>query len=71
MSHANAKDEIRALGGRDHRYVLDRLVSVAVERNAARSAPAHGVDTNILDHFKNDFNGARDEARLVLLLSPT
>jgi len=24
-----------------------------------------------LDHFKNDFDGARDEARLVLLLSPT
>ena len=24
-----------------------------------------------LDHFKKDFNGAGDEARLVLLLSPT
>ncbi len=24
-----------------------------------------------LDHFKNDFNGAGDEARLVLLVSPT
>lgn len=26
---------------------------------------------NNLDHFKNDFNGAADESRLLLLLSPT
>ena len=26
---------------------------------------------NNLDQFKNDFNSARNEARLVLLLSPT
>lgn len=26
---------------------------------------------NNLDHFKNDFDAAEDEARLVLLLSPT
>ena len=33
--------------------------------------PLTSLTQNNLDQFKNDFNGARDEARLVLLLSPT
>jgi hypothetical protein len=33
--------------------------------------PLTSLTRNNLDHFTNDFNGAGDEARLVLLLSPT
>lgn len=33
--------------------------------------PLTSLAQNNLDHFKNDFNRAGDEARLVLLLSPT
>jgi hypothetical protein len=33
--------------------------------------PLTSLTQNNLDHFKNDFNGAEDAARLVLLLSPT
>jgi hypothetical protein len=33
--------------------------------------PLTSLTQHNLDHFKNDFNGAGDEARLVLLLSPT
>jgi hypothetical protein len=33
--------------------------------------PLTSLTLNNLDHFKNDFNGAGDAARLVLLLSPT
>jgi hypothetical protein len=33
--------------------------------------PLSSLTQNNLDHFKNDFNGAGDEVRLVLLLSPT
>ena len=33
--------------------------------------PLTSLTRSNLDHFKNDFNGAGDEARLVLLLSPT
>jgi len=33
--------------------------------------PLTSLTQNNLDHFKNDFNGAGDEARLLLLLSPT
>jgi hypothetical protein len=33
--------------------------------------PLTSLAENNLDHFKNAFNGARDETRLVLLLSPT
>lgn len=33
--------------------------------------PLTSLTQDNLDHFKNDFNDAKDEARLVLLLSPT
>jgi hypothetical protein len=33
--------------------------------------PLTSLTQNSLDQFKHDFNGAGDEARLVLLLSPT
>lgn len=33
--------------------------------------PLTSLTQNNLAHFKNDFNDAKDEARLVLLLSPT
>jgi hypothetical protein len=33
--------------------------------------PLTSLTQNNLDHFRNDFNGAGDEARLLLLLSPT
>jgi hypothetical protein len=33
--------------------------------------PLTSLTQGNLDHFKNDFDGAGDEARLVLLLSPT
>lgn len=33
--------------------------------------PLTSLTQNNLDHFKNAFNGAGDEDRLVLLLSPT
>ena len=33
--------------------------------------PLRSLTQNNLDQFKHDFNGAGDEARLVLLLSPT
>ena len=33
--------------------------------------PLTSLTRNNLDQFKHDFNGAGDEARLVLLLSPT
>ena len=33
--------------------------------------PLTSLTQNNLDKFKDDFNGAGDEARLVLLLSPT
>lgn len=33
--------------------------------------PLTSLTQNNFDHFKNDFNDAKDEARLVLLLSPT
>ena len=33
--------------------------------------PLTSLTPNNLDQFKHDFNGASDEARLVLLLSPT
>ena len=33
--------------------------------------PLTSLTQNNLDQFKHDFNGAGDEARLVLLLSPT
>ncbi|MGA8215322.1 MAG: hypothetical protein WB799_17125 [Candidatus Sulfotelmatobacter sp.] len=33
--------------------------------------PLASLTQNNLDQFKHDFNGAGDEARLVLLLSPT
>ena len=33
--------------------------------------PLTSLTQNNLDHFENDFNGAGDEARLLLLLSPT
>ena len=33
--------------------------------------PLTSLTQNNLDHFKNDFNGAGGEGRLVLLLSPT
>jgi len=33
--------------------------------------PLTPLTQNNLDQFKHDFNGAGDEARLVLLLSPT
>jgi len=33
--------------------------------------PLTSLTRSNLDHFKNDFNGAGDEARLVLLVSPT
>jgi hypothetical protein len=33
--------------------------------------PLTSLTQHNFDHFKNDFNGAGDEARLVLLLSPT
>jgi hypothetical protein len=33
--------------------------------------PLTSLTQDNLDHFKNDFNTAGDEARLVLLLSPT
>lgn len=33
--------------------------------------PLTSLTQNNLDQFKNAFNGAGDEARLVLLLSPT
>ena len=33
--------------------------------------PLTSLSQTNLDHFKNDFNAAGDEARLVLLLSPT
>jgi hypothetical protein len=33
--------------------------------------PLTSLTQNNLDQFRNDFNGAGNEARLVLLLSPT
>jgi len=33
--------------------------------------PLTSLTHNNLDHFKNDFDAAGDDARLVLLLSPT
>ena len=33
--------------------------------------PLTSLTRNNLDHFKNDFDAAGDDARLVLLLSPT
>lgn len=33
--------------------------------------PLTSLTQNNLDHFKSDFNDAKDGARLVLLLSPT
>ncbi len=33
--------------------------------------PLTSLTQTNLDHFKQDFNGASDKARLVLLLSPT
>ena len=33
--------------------------------------PLRSLTQNNLEQFKHDFNGAGDEARLVLLLSPT
>ena len=45
QGHANAKSQIRALAGRDRCCVRDRLVSLAVKRNATRSTPAHITDT--------------------------
>jgi hypothetical protein len=40
VRHANAKSQIRVLAGRDRCCAPDRLVSLAVEGNAARSTPA-------------------------------
>jgi hypothetical protein len=45
MSHANIKDEIRALGRRDHRSVIHRLVSLDAERLATRSAAPYLTHT--------------------------
>lgn len=45
VRHANAKGQIRALAGRDHRRARDRLVPLGVEGNAARSAATHITDT--------------------------
>jgi len=45
VRHADPKSQIHVLAGRDRCCALDRLVSLAVERNATRSAPAHITDT--------------------------
>ncbi len=45
VRHANAKSQIRVLAGRDRCCALDRLVSLAVERNTIRSTRAHITDT--------------------------
>lgn len=37
----------------------------------AGQPPLMSLTQNNLDQFKHDFNGAGDEVRLVLLLSPT
>jgi hypothetical protein len=45
VKRAIAKSQILALAGRDRYCVCDRLVSLAVERNATRSTRAHIADT--------------------------
>ena len=45
VRHVKAKSQIRVLAGRDRCCALDRLVSLAVERSATRSTPAHITDT--------------------------
>jgi hypothetical protein len=41
------------------------------KRTPPGQPPLTSLTQNNLDQFKRDFNGAGDEARLVLLLSPT
>jgi len=41
------------------------------KRTPPGQRPLTSLTQNNLDQFKHDFNGAGDEARLVLLLSPT
>jgi len=45
VRHADAKGQIRVAAGRDRCCVPDHLVSLAVERNAARSASARVANT--------------------------
>jgi hypothetical protein len=45
IRHANAKGQIRVLLGRDYCCAFDRLVSLAVDRNATGSTSAHITDT--------------------------
>lgn len=71
MSHATAERQVCALRGWDSRCLLNRTVSLAVERDATRSATTHITDRKQPRSVKNDFNSAGNEARLVLLLSPT